>query len=377
MKVLVCSLFQFPNGHLKVAEAIQESISKEYVNAEIKIVDFLGYCNWNLEKFVSALYLTCINKSPSVYRSLYKNIMYSEDSSKLQMQFPFISLYFEQKMKQLISKEEPTLIVCSHSFPSKMIGKLKEKGIISDVPAVNVYTDFFINDIWAKHPIQYHLVPHNKAKETLITKHGIKEENVFVTGIPISDSFNQTISKKDKRTKHVLVAGGNNGLFKSSELVKMLESNPEITFTVLCGKNRELYDRLSSLNLPHIQPRGYIDSSAELNDLYGEVDAILTKPGGVTISEALQKKVPIIIHNSLPGQEEVNLKFLQEQGIVRASSSNQLIEEVNSLVFNDDERTAMKLKMERYLEEISYNYTDAISYIIQKEVSQDLVRSTS
>ncbi|PLS18415.1 hypothetical protein CVD28_07040 [Bacillus sp. M6-12] len=377
MKVLVCSLFQFPNGHLKVAEAIQESISKEYANAEIKIVDFLGYCNWNLEKFVSSVYLTCINKSPSVYRSLYKTIMYSEDRSKTQMQIPFVSLYFEQKMKQLIVKEEPTLIVCSHSFPSKMIGKLKEKGLMENIPTVNVYTDFFINDIWAKHPIQYHLVPHNKAKETLIAKHGINEENVFVTGIPISNSFNQTITKENKRSKHVLVAGGNNGLFKSSELVDMLENHPEITFTVLCGKNKELYDRLSSLNLPHIHPRGYIESSSELNVLYGEVDAILTKPGGVTISEALQKKIPIIIHNSLPGQEEINLKFLEEEGIVSASSSKKLIEQVNSVIFNDDERKAMKLKMERYLEGISYNYSDAISHIIQKEVFGGLVRSSS
>lgn len=50
-----------------------------------------------------------------------------------------------------------------------------------------------------------------------------------------------------------------------------------------------------------------------MNQLYNKADAILTKPGGVTISEALQKKLPILVHTSLPGQEEINLDYLLEK----------------------------------------------------------------
>ena len=53
-----------------------------------------------------------------------------------------------------------------------------------------------------------------------------------------------------------------------------------------------------------------------MNALYESVDAIITKPGGVTISECLYKKIPIFIYHELPGQEEVNLQNLKNWGLV-------------------------------------------------------------
>ena len=50
--------------------------------------------------------------------------------------------------------------------------------------------------------------------------------------------------------------------------------------------------------------------------LYDQVDAIVTKPGGVTISEALWKRIPIFVYSALPGQEQFNQQYLTTQGLV-------------------------------------------------------------
>ena len=43
-------------------------------------------------------------------------------------------------------------------------------------------------------------------------------------------------------------------------------------------------------------------------------DIIITKPGGLTITESLVSKLPIIIINPIPGQEEENAEFLVNHG---------------------------------------------------------------
>jgi UDP-N-acetylglucosamine:LPS N-acetylglucosamine transferase len=60
-----------------------------------------------------------------------------------------------------------------------------------------------------------------------------------------------------------------------------------------------------------------------MNELYDQADAIITKPGGVTISEALQKGIPIFIHSALPGQEEINLQLLKELSLVNEINNHE------------------------------------------------------
>ncbi|MDQ7862230.1 hypothetical protein RCO48_18150 [Peribacillus frigoritolerans] len=69
-----------------------------------------------------------------------------------------------------------------------------------------------------------------------------------------------------------------------------LKNSTDFDYLVLCGNNNKLYEEINTWNLPHIKPLPYISSRSEMNKLYEEVDAIVTKPGGVTISESLRKK---------------------------------------------------------------------------------------
>lgn len=53
-----------------------------------------------------------------------------------------------------------------------------------------------------------------------------------------------------------------------------------------------------------------------MNQLYDAVDGIVSKPGGVTMTECLWKGIPIFVYEALPGQEEFNLRYLSRKGLV-------------------------------------------------------------
>jgi UDP-N-acetylglucosamine:LPS N-acetylglucosamine transferase len=361
MKVLLLPLFQFPTGHLKVADTIEEHVQKQYPDADIKVVDFLNYCSDKLEKLVSGIYLKGFLGAPFLYRALYYTIMYKQHPFKMQPDLQVLSYYFERKMQKFLEEEKPDLVFCTHSFPSGIISSLKQKGRYKNITAVNVYTDFFINDIWGKQGIDYHFVPHHEAKEELTRKHHLSGENIFVTGIPVSTTYQFPSPHKAEQIRHVLVAGGNSGLVNSFDLIGAMQKLPHIQFGILCGNNEELFAELQKLDSEQIIPIGYIHDPDELNKLYDEADAIMTKPGGVTISEALQKRLPILIHTSLPGQEEINMDFLLEKKLAIVINNDQMIKQLK----DEAAILALRKNIDAYLKEITCPLETAIHTAIK------------
>ncbi|MBE1556084.1 MGDG synthase family glycosyltransferase [Sporosarcina limicola] len=367
MKILVLPLFQFPTGHTKVAETINESIRQHYPNATIKMVDFLSFCSPNLEKFIGSFYMNWIRKSPSSYQSVYRMLVNNKSPKPSKSPFRLTAPYFQKKMRKLIEKEGPSLIVCTHAFPSNIIGQLKQKKLIQPIPLINVYTDLFLNDVWEKNESDYHLVPHHKAKESLISQYRVDANTIFVTGIPIHSSFKQSAESANPIKNHVLVAGGNIGYFNANELLKLIDVLPEVHFTILCGNNEKLFYSLEKLQSPHITPMRYIESKMEMNKLYDLIDAIITKPGGVTISEALRKRIPIFVNDFLPGPEEVNFQFLLENGMTHKISFSSSDKEKIQLLSDPAELLKMRQQMDLYCQEITCTVGDALSTIIFNE----------
>ena len=219
-------------------------------------------------------------------------------------------------MEQLLEEENPDLIVCTHGFPSYLLSQLKMKGKCQ-VPIINVYTDFFINSVWGKEGIDVHFLPSKEVKEQLIRDHQIPTQKMIVTGIPVHEEITKISYKsKNENRKQILIAGGNSGLGGIVKLLNELKTSSHFDFLVLCGNNKKLFHEISSWNVDHIKALPYLSSRADMNKLYNRVDAIVTKPGGVTVSEALRKRLPIFVHSALPGQEQINLQYLKKQKLV-------------------------------------------------------------
>lgn len=322
------------SGHHQVADALIDMLKARTQDIEYKKVDLLSYTNQSLEKMISMGYIKWIRLAPETYKVFYKNFFYK--SALEGRKYKFYQLLFLKSMEQLIEEEKPDAIVCTHSLPSYLLSQLKLKGKC-DVPVINVYTDFFISSVWGREGIDVHFLSIPEVKEALMTHCKIPSEKMIVTGIPVHEEIKQTVSKMINSDKpKVLVAGGNSGLGSIMKLSSEMKASEKFNFYVLCGNNRKLYKEIASWNSPHIQPLPYVSSRTEMNKLYDEVDAIITKPGGVTMSEVLRKRLPTFVHSCLPGQEEINLNYLKEHQLVFELDLNRSLEHQLLSVLKDN-----------------------------------------
>ncbi|MFJ5713661.1 galactosyldiacylglycerol synthase [Neobacillus sp. NPDC093127] len=311
-KILFLPLLQMQSGHHQAAEAIMDLLKNHTDDIIFKKIDLLSYTNKSLEKMITNGYLKWIRYAPESYNLAYKSFFYVPPAKG--HSFKWYQPLFLKKMEQLLAEEKPDLIVCTHAFPSNLLSKLKMKGKC-DVPVINVYTDFFINSIWGREGIDVHFLPSQHVKEHLLKKYQIPKQRLFVTGIPVHERItkNDVRKKTDNLRPQVLIAGGNSGLGGIAKLADELKRSTQIDYLILCGKNRKLFEEIRSWDLAHIKPLSYLSSRTEMNTIYEAVDAIMTKPGGVTVSEALKKRLPIFVHSMLPGQEEINLHYLKDK----------------------------------------------------------------
>lgn len=313
-KALFMPFLRIPSGHHQVADAIIEYFQRADSSIQCEKMDLLSYSYGDLESVVSNFYIKWIHSFPAIYSWAYKRSARHNLNKK--NRFYLYDLLFLKHMYQLILEKQPDFIICTHCLPSYLASRLKKLGLLT-VPVINVYTDFFINDVWGIHEIDIHFVPDQQIKQSLLAC-GVAEERIFITGIPIHPK----ITKANKLPIHpdslirVLVTGGSLGVGLLKSLIDKTKANGKVRYIVLCGKNRPLYDELVRLGADHITPLPYIESKEKMNDLYNEIDVILTKPGGVTISECLYKGIPILVYHTLPGQEEINLQHLKQLGLV-------------------------------------------------------------
>ncbi|MFZ7943862.1 MGDG synthase family glycosyltransferase [Neobacillus sp. 19] len=336
-KILFLPLLQMQSGHHQVAETLMDLLKNHTDDIMVKKIDLLSYSNKSLEKMITKGYLNWIRYAPETYNLAYKSFFYMPAAKE--HTFKWYQPFFMKKMEQLLAEENPDLLVCTHGFPSYLLSKLKRKGKCN-IPIINVYTDFFVNNVWGKDGIDLHFLPSQQVKETLFEKDHIPKQQMIVTGIPVHKEItrNAAIRKTNNGRPKILIAGGNSGLSGIVKLTAELKQSTEVDYIVLCGKNRKLYEEILSWNMKHIKPLPYLSSRSDMDTLYEAVDAIMTKPGGVTISEALQKRLPIFVHTMLPGQEKVNLRYLTDQKLVFKLDQNASIEKQLITVLKDDDK---------------------------------------
>lgn len=350
LKVLFLPFLSVSSGHHQVADALMEHILRIDPSIRCRKVDILRYGYGPLESVVSQIYLKWIHLWPSSYNWLYRKSVC--DPTGKQTGFGLYAQLFRKFIERLLKEERPDLVICTHALPSRMVSQAKRRGRLA-APVVNVYTDFFINNLWGLNGIDFHFVPHASLKQQLVG-HGIGEERVFVTGIPVHPEISGSKPQRNSQTSRfvILVTGGSLGVGLTAKLIRKLGHSGKIRYMVLCGKNKRLQSYLEKLRHPHITALPYVSSRREMNALYDQVDGILTKPGGVTISECLSKQVPIFVFHALPGQEQVNLQHLKHHRIIYQFDDWQkdgaIEEKLLEILACDSHREEHKLRMEQY-----------------------------
>lgn len=190
MKIIVFYA-SYGGGHLNAAKSINNYIVENYPQFDIELIDCVKYVNRAIEKITTTAYNEMAKKMPWAWGKIYSDSQkgplahISSRSNKI----------MAIRLLQLLRKKQPDLIICTHPFGSQMCSYLKRKGKIH-AKIATIMTDFAPHAQWliGSDYTDYYFVAHNRMKRYLIS-HGISEERVFATGIPLSEKFLQHFNK--------------------------------------------------------------------------------------------------------------------------------------------------------------------------------------
>lgn len=343
-------------GHKKAAEAIQNALSN-FNEIEVTPIDVLDYTNAFLKFLYPRVYLFLINRTPLLWGLLY----YFSDS-RLVDRFLAPVRKFSQNLHaknfiKFVLEEKPDVIVCTHFLPSEIISGLKRKNIFKG-KLITVVTDFLVHSFWIIEDSDYFIAAIERTKKDLVRR-GIKEERIEVLGIPCDPIFSISKGREDLIKKlgmeqdffNLLIMSGGFGTGPIREIISSIRSlEPEIRnriqLIVICGKNKSLFEELNRLKLD-LEIRLYVFGYMNNIDEFMEVsDCIITKSGGLTISESLSKKLPMIIIQPIPGQETRNCKVLTDFGTaVRANTVGQARDFIRDFIIFPEKTIGMKARI--------------------------------
>ncbi len=306
-------------GHIKAAQALMEHMEKNVPGCRTVLVDALKYINPIADRLIAGTYLQTIKKAPNIYGKLYR---LSEKSEAITDLVKAINNRLAPGLTRIFGNDPPDAIICTHTIPLQMVSYLKRNGI-TDIPVIGIVTDYTSHYFWKLNEPDALIVAHERIKSDM-ARIGIDENRIYAYGIPVSGRFKENCSRYDEpvyaRTKKqtILLMGGSLGLCSMRDVfTSLLEIDYDIRIIAVTGHNFKLQTELNKLSDDsgkEVRVLGYTD---DIYNLMENADIIITKPGGVTISEALIKKLPIFIMDPIPGQEERNAAFLIETGAAR------------------------------------------------------------
>jgi processive 1,2-diacylglycerol beta-glucosyltransferase len=206
-------------------------------------------------------------------------------------------------------------------MPLDIMAHLRSKARLKPEPfTASIVTDFEAHALWMEDGVNLYCVAAEETKARLVAR-GAEADEIVVTGIPISARFSQKIEAKAVRRAMglrddlpvVLVPSGGFGMGPVGRILEELDKvRGEFQTIVVTGRNAELRRELAGVDRKH--PTHVLGFATNMHELMAVADLIITKPGGLTTSEALAMGKPLFVFNPIPGQEAANSDFLLERG---------------------------------------------------------------
>ena len=343
----------YGGGHLSAAKSISELLKKKNPDLTVEMVDCIEYISKYLNKLSTEAYKEMAKKFPFMWELFYNR---SQEGALAKLTTTTNKI-FSHKLKQLIIDFEPDLIISTHPFSSQMCAILKKKDKIN-CKIATILTDYKIHTQWLYLPehIDYFFVSNQEMKKDMVLK-GVESTKIHVTGIPVSSRFSEKFNNEEiysefglsPNLKTVLFfAGGEFGLGRNTTFMTLkaiIRLFKDIQVIAISGKNAKMNDKFKKLieTTESSNRVKLLEFSNKIPELMTISDLVITKPGGLTVTESLVSNLPIIIINPIPGQEEENAEFLEaHESAIWIKKEDNIARKLKNLYRNPDTLISMK-----------------------------------
>ncbi len=334
-------------GHIRAANAIEQYI-RENTCWEVENVDCLKAVGRLLDKTVCDSYLFMAKKAPMLFGRLYKRTNKHNVISHL---VPKLSGLFSNLLYPTIESSRPDVIITTHPFATEMVAALKEDGLVS-APLICIITDYGAHRAYIADEVDSYVVASDDMIPELM-EFGVPKKKIYPFGIPVHGVFfdrqDQGMLLRqldlDPELPTLLFMAGSFGVSNIIRLYRDLaETNVKMQIIVITGRNQKLFEAFEKEigKNPPIPTRLFYFTD-EVEKYMHAADLLVTKPGGLTVSEALACNLPMAVFDAIPGQEEDNANFLKTHDMcVRIEKDGNFAEEISALLQEKKHLQAMR-----------------------------------
>lgn len=318
----------YGEGHLQAAKAIRDAL-EEQGNDRIVMVDLMAESHPWLNEMTRRVYMKSYTHIPHLYGWVYDVTRPMKHNSLFG---GFLHSFGRDKIRKLLQKEQPDAVI--HTFPffalpalhrrqRRLTRKLHPQ---ASIPTYTVITDFDLHRRWVHPGIGRYFVATEDMKQELGSL-GIPPGRVSVSGIPLGRGFRSSMAPSfelyekyglsPEQPVILLMPGAQGVMPDCDELCRLLlEQLPDAQIALVCGRNSLLKSSMADQFEQHaaadrLHLFGYVD---QVHELMALATCLVSKPGGVTLAEAICAGLPLFLYKPVPGQEKNNARYLQSKG---------------------------------------------------------------
>ncbi len=348
MRVLILSVTA-GYGHHATAKAIGDMLTGK--GAEVHTLDVYAYISNLIKTTIDKGYLFSSRHMQTLYRLVYQLAENNGASyfSSAPSIINIINALGASKFAKVLAGYSPDVIVCTHIFAAQMVDELKKRKKLDDITTIGIVTDYTLHPYWEDVPRVQYIVTASELLTYRCMKRGIPEERILPFGIPVHPKFNRYQSREDAAAqlgidpamRTLLLMGGSMGY---ADHVKILETLTRIgiplQLLVVCGNNSKMKLRVDQFASRYeggcvVRAYGFVHN---VEVMMSASDCIVSKPGGLTVSEALAKNLPMLLVHPIPGHEERNVEFLVNNGMAALITKHFPIDEAVYELFSNPAR---------------------------------------
>ena len=296
-------------GHNAAAKSLKKIFEKK--NYDVEIVDALKIIDKKFNFLINGTYMAMADNFPFTYDFLYKTTN-TNKSSKLILKS--LSAISRDKIKEIVFKNNPKLIIATHPFAIPFIAKIKSNNQVN-TPFISVVTDLIAHKLYFCEYVDAYIVASEYTKRKMI-EGNIDADKIYPYGIPVREQFfNGNKNLENDGYFNILLMGGSLGSKQIITVIEVLEKiipDNNIKIRAICGKNQKLFKNISYkfenlIKKGNLEVLGFVENVDYLMD---KSHIFISKPGGLSSTEAILKNLPMVIPFLLPGQERENMEVL-------------------------------------------------------------------
>lgn len=324
MKVLILSC-NTGEGHNSAAYAIQEALRG--LGEQCEIMDALRFGGKKSSAFVSSSFDSMIRKAPGAFGIVYKaGDIYS--STRIISPVYFANALYAKSLLEYIVGNQFDAVICTHLFPMEALTYIRRKYRLA-IKCYGVLTDYTCVPFFAETALDGYFIPHEALLSECVSK-GIPEEKIACTGIPVAQKFISRLQKMEARNHLVIpvdsrmymIMTGGIGCGQVLDLCGHIldRQGDRVVVYALCGRNDQMKADIEKRyqNDPRVQALVFTE---KVNIYMNATDVLLSKPGGITSTEAAVANVPLVHTMAIPGCETKNASFFAERGMSMHAST--------------------------------------------------------